>query len=954
MTSALRVLVFALLQFSASVYASTPSDCKTGACASQIDDATAMIQSRAKVSHALEMSKDDPMLLMKSSGVGHLLQVGGSERLAATQKMESSMELAVTKMINGNYVAPPPEFFEPIFAQIELIRQVLLDEKDNFQAQMTSANANVAQCNTNLNTTSESIVAPAKASADALKITHDTCRGAEKDAYDAKILSCAALASETEDVSNAAPKCNCQLSTTSDTSAVLSCLESNRNWVESSETVLKTKDSDCDNKTEAWSSKADVCDTDQINYEVAVCTYAEHLANMRSVLETCYNDAVSARTATITLVEAQEEHIKAMLASLKKIVCYLGVLELAGTRNITMSDFETCKYMDVESDITYLNNSVPDLNINYPPADPKGTDRFSWDLTIIPGDGEWAAQEYANFNSEWLRQTAVCPHLTTTTTTGLSIAYTATLVKLGGGNVSGEVTIFVTASGMLGAGTLTGLESNLIATPAGSNCTEGNGCGVHVHAGTGCASQEEQGNHFFSTSSDPWTDIRYSSTDEAGAASFTFAVDAGTTAIGGKPFIVHDNSGGRVACGILKEVADTKTATLSPLGGGSTTGVVTIYTTASKIYGAGFAGELEPYLADSSNGGSDCTKKNGCGVHVHSGSGCDTDNQGGHLKTKGGDDPWVSIRYASTSSSGSASFVFVADSDNTDVIGKPFIVHNNEGGRVACGLLSPAFATYTATVTELGSSGVGGDVTIFVTPNGLLGAGIVYGLEPGLAASGTNCTAKNGCGVHIHSGTGCSNTTDQGGHYHTLDSDPWVDIRYPGTDAQGGASFTFSVVIGTTDIEGKAFVVHNNMGWRVACGTLSRASATKATELSELSTSGVVGKVTIYSTTSMIFGAGVVSGLETNLDDSVNCTKENGCGVHVHSGSSCDSSEQQGAHLTMKNGTDPWTIVRYGSTTQAGHATFSFAVETDVANVSQKPFIVHNNAGGRVSCGILP
>ena len=27
---------------------------------------------------------------------------------------------------------------------------------------------------------------------------------------------------------------------------------------------------------------------------------------------------------------------------------------------------------------------------------------------------------------------------------------------------------------------------------------------------------------------------------------------------------------------------------------------------------------------------------------------------------------------------------------------------------------------------------------------------------------GTNCTAANGCGVHVHSGTGCENKTTQG------------------------------------------------------------------------------------------------------------------------------------------------------------------------------------------------
>jgi hypothetical protein len=48
---------------------------------------------------------------------------------------------------------------------------------------------------------------------------------------------------------------------------------------------------------------------------------------------------------------------------------------------------------------------------------------------------------------------------------------------------------------------------------------------------------------------------------------------------------------------------------------------------------------------------------------------------------------------------GWATFVFAVSSDNTEVAAKAFIVHNNAGGRVSCGLLSSDAAANTTVVT---------------------------------------------------------------------------------------------------------------------------------------------------------------------------------------------------------------------------------------------------------------
>jgi hypothetical protein len=64
------------------------------------------------------------------------------------------------------------------------------------------------------------------------------------------------------------------------------------------------------------------------------------------------------------------------------------------------------------------------------------------------------------------------------------------------------------------------------------------------------------------------------------------------------------------------------------------------------------------------------------------------------------------------------------------------------------------------------------------------------------------------CGVHIHSGTSCASADLQGGHYSELSEDPWTDERYTATtlNFDFNAAFKGLLEIGTTDVEGRAFV----------------------------------------------------------------------------------------------------------------------------------------------------
>jgi len=267
-----------------------------------------------------------------------------------------------------------------------------------------------------------------------------------------------------------------------------------------------------------------------------------------------------------------------------------------------------------------------------------------------------------------------------------------------------------------------------------------------------------------------------------------------------------------------------------------------------------------------------------------------------------------------------------------------------------------ALQVFTADLQALGSASVSGQVTIFVSSTGLQGVGSATGLETNVGANAADCSATNGCGVHVHSGGSCENSTSQGGHFFTGTSDPWSSIGYSFSTASGNAVFKFDVTTSATGISGKPFIIHNKAGSRVACGILSEVT-TGVTEASlmNLTSTDVSGSVTLVVNGSMITGAGSASGLEASLSDTTgDCHATNGCGVHVHSGSSCENLTTQGGHYYRIGTSDPWALIRYSSSSSTGAANFVFAVTNPgLTAVQGKAFIVHNNAGGRVSCGLL-
>ena len=121
-------------------------------------------------------------------------------------------------------------------------------------------------------------------------------------------------------------------------------------------------------------------------------------------------------------------------------------------------------------------------------------------------------------------------------------------------------------------------------------------------------------------------------------------------------------------------------------------------------------------------------------------------------------------------------------------------------------------AVYEAIISEIpgSASRISGTVSVFV-PNkkefqGYIGyGGFLKNAPANLDAN--DCSATNGCGVHIHSGMSCATAEAQGGHYYTDEeiSDPWLEEKFS-SDSKGSASFSSLVYIGTDCLHGRVVV----------------------------------------------------------------------------------------------------------------------------------------------------
>jgi len=470
---------------------------------------------------------------------------------------------------------------------------------------------------------------------------------------------------------------------------------------------------------------------------------------------------------------------------------------------------------------------------------------------------------------------------------------------------------------------------------AGGAGDAANSCGVHIHSGYTCA--ENAGGHYFTgdVTSDPWATVSYTT----GRGTMSVMTGATAAEVEGRAVVIHDHSGGRIACALLSRTVATPfkpyytytgdLAVAGSLGLTSALGATALVPYFSYTGDLAVSGSLGPLTSSGTTqtfaytltgvdplcaaGAGDAA--NSCGVHIHSGYTCTAD-AGGHLFT--GDvttDPWTAIAYTT----GSGTVTVTTGATQADLEGRAVVIHDHSGARIACALLGGTqHFTYS-----------------------------LSGIDPDCANGASG--AANSCGVHIHSGMTC--TDDAGGHYYTGDvtDDPWATVAY--TTGIGAVSVTTGA--SAMEVEGRAVVIHDRTGARIACSLFHPTSlALAATSFvsyydytGSLSVSGSLGPLMTHGTTQTFTYS--LSGVDPACANGAG-DAANSCGVHIHSGMAC-ADNAGGHYFTGDVTSDPWTTVAYTT----GKGTMSVTTGATAPEVEGRAVVIHDFTGARIACALL-
>jgi len=266
--------------------------------------------------------------------------------------------------------------------------------------------------------------------------------------------------------------------------------------------------------------------------------------------------------------------------------------------------------------------------------------------------------------------------------------------------------------------------------------------------------------------------------------------------------------------------------------------------------------------------------------------------------------------------------------------------------------------------------GYTGPLQVTGTGNALSYNGEVYvwydlqGLETSVCNS-TLVPVPNACGIHIHVGKTCDDPSAVGGHYYdttSLDQDPWSPITYTSADGTAKGK-TGGINIGKEqNIAGRALVVHDSTGARIACGLLPSSFIVASPHVEFKPYPGYTGDLRVrgYSGAHLKGSAVMVwwflSGVEADNCATAPVNVSNACGIHIHEGTTCDDATAVGGHYydTDNIDADPWSPVTY-SATKSGFARGQTKVDIGKGqNIHGRALVVHDSTGGRVACGLLP
>merc|ERR1712195_88390 len=232
--------------------------------------------------------------------------------------------------------------------------------------------------------------------------------------------------------------------------------------------------------------------------------------------------------------------------------------------------------------------------------------------------------------------------------------------------------------------------------------------------------------------------------------------------------------------------------------------------------------------------------------------------------------------------------------------------------------------------------------------------------------------ANHAAGIHIHTGTTCSDGAYAAGHYFATAVDPWTTTTAT-SDGNGDTTGKFVVNAGLSmcDVVGHIVVVHSSTE-RIACGVCYESCTANIEAYPGTSDgmySSVAGSVAVSGTDQRKYNHYDVGVSPTPLTLSYSLTGvEPGvaAGLHIHTGTTCADADYVAGHFfatdlayqqTVSNtatSADPW--FQPTSTADQCGAT-SGKIDTVLTGLQTSEHfghavVVHDGSGARIGCGI--
>ena len=229
------------------------------------------------------------------------------------------------------------------------------------------------------------------------------------------------------------------------------------------------------------------------------------------------------------------------------------------------------------------------------------------------------------------------------------------------------------------------------------------------------------------------------------------------------------------------------------------------------------------------------------GLHIHAGTSCNDDaSVGSHYYTNLAVDPWNTTYTSDAGGTATGSFSVFTGYPLILNAQHAVLVHgvsaSDTSTRVACGTVA-----YTPTVR--------GQIVVNTTELTSPAALGLFGSMTGLQKYQGAQHSVSG-GIHIHTGKSCATAGEVGGHFYpNLAADPWDTSTYTvssngavlsaqgsvlGNGTEAGRSMLRAGLSGWNDtmasVVGRALVVHDSFGNRIACGLITAASVSDASD----------------------------------------------------------------------------------------------------------------------------